>query len=49
VESAPDDLGRSAVTQLVRRITRSPDAGPPVVRFVPPVLSDKGSTDLPRR
>jgi DNA-binding LacI/PurR family transcriptional regulator len=44
VESAADDLGRRAVAQLVRRITRSPDAGPPVVRFVPPVISDRGST-----
>jgi len=49
VESAADVLGRSAVTQLVRRITRSPDAGAPVVRFVPPVLTDRGSTQHPRR
>jgi DNA-binding LacI/PurR family transcriptional regulator len=44
VESAADDLGRQAVAQLVRRITRSSDAGPPVVRFVPPVITDRGST-----
>ncbi|GEL94614.1 LacI family DNA-binding transcriptional regulator [Cellulomonas composti] len=44
VESAAADLGRRAVEQLVRRITRSPDAGPPVLRFVPPVITDKGST-----
>ncbi len=44
VESAADELGRSGVAQLVRRITRAPDAGPPVARFVAPVLRDRGST-----
>ncbi|MBT0994092.1 LacI family transcriptional regulator [Cellulomonas sp. DKR-3] len=44
VESAAGELGRRAVAQLVRRITKSPDAGPSLVRFVPPVLTDRGST-----
>ncbi|WP_431246542.1 LacI family DNA-binding transcriptional regulator [Leifsonia xyli] len=44
VESSPNELGRSAVRQLVRRIT-SPDlAGPTVTRFVAPEITDRGST-----
>lgn len=43
VESAADTLGRQAVGQLVRRISRSPQAGQPGVRLVEPVLTDRGS------
>jgi DNA-binding LacI/PurR family transcriptional regulator len=43
VESAADALGRQAVDQLVRRISGAPHAGPHVVRFVEPVLLDRGS------
>ncbi|MDQ1082074.1 MULTISPECIES: LacI family DNA-binding transcriptional regulator [Microbacterium] len=43
VETSPDELGRLAVQHLVRRITE-PDYGPPVVRFVEPQLTDRGST-----
>lgn len=43
VESAANELGRSAVPQLVRRITGE-GASPPAVRFVAPVLTDRGST-----
>jgi DNA-binding LacI/PurR family transcriptional regulator len=48
IESAPDLLGRMAVRQLVRRIEQ-PDAHEPhVLRFVSPVLVDRGSTGAPR-
>ncbi len=48
VESAPDQLGRMAVRQLVRRIEQPAAAREPhVVRFISPVISDRGSTAPP--
>ncbi|NHA68619.1 LacI family DNA-binding transcriptional regulator [Phycicoccus flavus] len=44
VESAADDLGRQAVSRLIARIASAADAGPPILRFVAPVLRDRGST-----
>jgi len=44
VESSPDQLGRLAVQQLVRRIIDPGQAGPPVVKFIAPELMDRGST-----
>jgi DNA-binding LacI/PurR family transcriptional regulator len=44
IETSPDKLGRSAVQQLVRRILNPEQAGPPVVQFVAPELTDRGST-----
>lgn len=44
IETSPDVLGRLAVQQLVRRITDAISAGPPIVRFVEPELTDRGST-----
>jgi DNA-binding LacI/PurR family transcriptional regulator len=44
VESAAAELGNRAVSQLIARITNAPEAGPPIVRFVAPVLRDRGST-----
>ncbi|MBD8205833.1 LacI family DNA-binding transcriptional regulator [Microbacterium sp. CFBP 8790] len=43
VETSPDTLGRAAVQHLVRRIA-DPNGGPPVVRFIAPELTDRGST-----
>ncbi|WP_285136816.1 LacI family DNA-binding transcriptional regulator [Microbacterium sp. lyk4-40-TSB-66] len=43
VETSPDRLGRKAVQHLVRRIA-DPNYGPPVVRFIEPELTDRGST-----
>ncbi|MEV7827158.1 LacI family DNA-binding transcriptional regulator [Microbacterium enclense] len=43
VETSPDELGREAVQQLVRRIV-DPQGGPSVVRFIEPELTDRGST-----
>lgn len=48
IESAPDLLGRMAVRQLVRRIEQPTADEPHVVRFVSPVLVDRGSTAPPR-
>ncbi|MDO9378721.1 MAG: LacI family DNA-binding transcriptional regulator [Nocardioidaceae bacterium] len=49
VESAPDRLGEMAVRQLVRRIEQEEAAAEPhVVRLLPPVLVDRGSTGAPR-
>jgi len=44
IETSPDKLGRNAVQQLVRRIITPEQAGPPVVQFVAPELTDRGST-----
>ncbi len=44
VESAADELGRQAVSRLIGRITDPVSAGPPILRFVAPVLRDRGST-----
>jgi DNA-binding LacI/PurR family transcriptional regulator len=43
VETSPDRLGRAAVEHLVRRIA-DPDYGSPIVSFVEPELTDRGST-----
>lgn len=43
VETSPDTLGREAVQHLVQRII-DPDLSPPVVRFVEPELTNRGST-----
>ncbi len=43
VETSPDQLGQEAVQHLIRRIA-DPDNTPPVVRFVPPEITDRGST-----
>jgi DNA-binding LacI/PurR family transcriptional regulator len=43
VETSPDGLGRKAVQHLVRRIA-DPTYGPPVVGFIEPELTDRGST-----
>ncbi|GAA1447875.1 LacI family DNA-binding transcriptional regulator [Leifsonia poae] len=44
VETSPDRLGQEAVRRLIRRIAGDPDVGAPLVRFVEPVLVDRGST-----
>jgi DNA-binding LacI/PurR family transcriptional regulator len=44
IETSPDKLGRNAVQQLVRRISNPEQAGPPVVKFIDPELTDRGST-----
>lgn len=43
VETSPDLLGREAVQHLVRRIL-DPGYAPPVVRFVEPEITNRGST-----
>lgn len=43
IETSPDKLGREAVQQLVRRIINPEQAGPPVVKFIAPELTDRGS------
>ena len=44
IETSPDKLGRSAVQQLVRRILSPEQAGPAVVKFIAPELTDRRST-----
>nr|WP_286311785.1 substrate-binding domain-containing protein [Agromyces mangrovi] len=43
VETSPDELGRDAIEHLVRRIS-DPTYAPPVVRFVEPEITNRGST-----
>lgn len=43
VETSPDTVGREAVQHLVRRIN-DPGFAPPVVKFVEPELTTRGST-----
>ncbi|MFP3464064.1 LacI family DNA-binding transcriptional regulator [Leifsonia sp. SIMBA_070] len=43
-ETSPDALGHEAVRQLIRRIASPEEAGEPRVRFIEPVLVDRGST-----
>ncbi|WP_370545058.1 LacI family DNA-binding transcriptional regulator [Herbiconiux sp. VKM Ac-1786] len=43
VETSPDTLAREAVQHLVRRII-DPDYAPPIVKFVEPELTVRGST-----
>jgi len=44
VETSPDELGRSAVQALVRRMVDPAAAGDYAVRFVEPRITDRGST-----
>jgi DNA-binding LacI/PurR family transcriptional regulator len=44
IETSPDKLGRAAVQALVRRIQDGEGAAAPVVRFIAPELTDRGST-----
>ena len=44
IETSPDKLGRAAVQALVRRMQDPERAGAPVVRFIAPELTDRGST-----
>jgi len=44
IETSPDKLGRAAVQALVHRMLDPDGAGTPVVRFIAPELTDRGST-----
>jgi DNA-binding LacI/PurR family transcriptional regulator len=44
IETSPDKLGRAAVSALVQRIQDPDGAGTPMVRFIAPELTDRGST-----
>ena len=44
IETSPDKLGRAAVQALVQRMQDPDSAGAPVVRFIAPELTDRGST-----
>ncbi|TXK19301.1 LacI family DNA-binding transcriptional regulator [Homoserinibacter sp. GY 40078] len=44
IETSPDKLGRAAVQALVHRMRDGEGAGAPVVRFIAPELTDRGST-----
>jgi len=44
VETSPDELGRLAVQQVIKRLRSAEAAGTPVVRFVQPKITDAGST-----
>lgn len=44
IETSPDKLGRAAVQALVRRMRNADGAGAPIVRFIAPELTDRGST-----
>jgi DNA-binding LacI/PurR family transcriptional regulator len=44
VESAAEELGRTAVTRLVERIQWGREYGPPTVQLVGPAITDRGST-----
>jgi DNA-binding LacI/PurR family transcriptional regulator len=44
IETSPDKLGRAAVQALVQRMQDGEGAGAPVVRFIAPELTDRGST-----
>lgn len=44
IETSPDKLGRAAVRALVERMQDPEAAGEPVVRFIAPELTDRGST-----
>lgn len=49
IDSAADELGRRAVTQLVARIEGRLDPGSPnVVQLIAPAINDRGSTAAPR-
>jgi len=44
VETSPDQLGRSAVQALVRRMVNPSTAGEYTVQLVEPRITDRGST-----
>ena len=44
IETSPDKLGRAAVQALVQRMRDGEGAAAPVVRFIAPELTDRGST-----
>jgi DNA-binding LacI/PurR family transcriptional regulator len=44
IETSPDKLGRAAVQALVRRMQDGDSAAAPIVRFIAPELTDRGST-----
>jgi DNA-binding LacI/PurR family transcriptional regulator len=44
VESAAEELGRTAVSRLVERIQRDGDFSPPKVQLIAPAITDRGST-----
>ncbi len=44
IETSPDKLGRAAVQALVQRMKDHDSADAPVVRFIAPELTDRGST-----
>ncbi|MFT4258293.1 LacI family DNA-binding transcriptional regulator [Microbacterium sp.] len=44
IETSPDKLGRAAVQALVQRMQGGDGVGDPVVRFIAPELTDRGST-----
>lgn len=49
IETSPDRLGRAAVDALVARMQDPSGADDPVVRFIAPELTDRGSTSPPAR
>ena len=44
IETSPDKLGRAAVQALVQRMRDGEGTAAPVVRFIAPELTDRGST-----
>lgn len=44
IDSAPEVLGRRAVSQLLRRLQDPTQAGTPAVHFVTPEITERGST-----
>ena len=44
IETSPDKLGRAAVQALVQRMRDGEGAAAPIVRFIAPELTDRGST-----
>jgi DNA-binding LacI/PurR family transcriptional regulator len=44
VESAAEEMGRTAVARLVERIQRGRECVPPEVKLVAPAITDRGST-----
>jgi DNA-binding LacI/PurR family transcriptional regulator len=48
IETSPDKLGRAAVDALVARMQHPDGLEDPVVRFIEPELTDRGSTSPPR-
>jgi DNA-binding LacI/PurR family transcriptional regulator len=44
IETSPDQLGRQAVAQLMKRLAEGRSAETPRARFIEPILVDRGST-----